>query len=134
MYWTWCVLVPFLDLCSTAEGFLCHRKSSCTSFYPAYPQGILPFFFCSLNSQSFLLYPALTFILAVTSSCFMHLPWSFFLNPFQHQQQKVVIHFHSVKSLKKLSGFFLLLLLFSLSICYLVCFSFLFYGSILWTI
>lgn len=74
-------------------------------------------------------HPALTFILAVTSSCFMHLPWSFFLNPFQHQQQKIMISFHRVKSLKKFSFFFFFLSLAApvLSICYLVCFSLFFY-------
>lgn len=53
------MLVPFLDLCSTAAGFLCQRKSSCTSLYPTCPQGILPFFICSLNSESFLLTPSI---------------------------------------------------------------------------
>lgn len=66
------------------------------------PSGHTSFFsFVLWILKAFCSHPALTFMLAVTSSCLMHLPWSFFLNPFQHQQQKVVIHFHSIKSLKK---------------------------------
>lgn len=66
------------------------------------PSGHTSFFsFVLWIVKAFCSHPALTFILAVTSSCLTHLPWSFFLSPFQYQQQKVVIYFHSVKSLKK---------------------------------
>lgn len=78
---------------------------ACPSILPALRACFL-FSFGLWILKAFCSHPALTFILAVTSSCLMHLPWSFFLNPFQHQQQKIVIHFHSVRSLKKCSFFF----------------------------
>lgn len=118
MYCTWCA--P----CSTEEDFLCQKKSSCRFFYPTCPQGILLLFFCSLNSQSFLLTPSIN----IYAGSHLILPYASSLKLLfkslsaSTAESSDTLPQHKV--FEEIFPFFpLLLLMFSLSICYLVFFT-----------